>query len=280
MSQSIVSIVAEPSGTLIVDLVTTDGESFFSVLTPLRDIAETRANMPSDELYNGAFWLVDVCLSPEGHIYACDAEGNVHTNASGAWQVEPVTPGAGLRVVRVLPDGSVFAAGNAGTVHRRSPDGWLAVGESLGAGITSLDGRSADDLAICGDAGLVAVLSGDRWTRPDLATKMPLNTVLAQAEGYMVGGAGGALFRSVGGVWNRLGGSSLDFHGLVSYRGEVWSACGSAGAARVAPDGSVEIMRNTFAAFSIHAAEPYIAFAGNQTAVRFDGTEWKGRRYG
>ena len=64
------------------------------------------------------------------------------------------------------------------------------------------------------------------------------------------------------------------------HRGEVWSACGSAGVARVAPDGSVEIMRNTFAAFSIHAAEPFIAFAGNLTAVRFDGTEWKGRRYG
>lgn len=279
LSRSIGAVVVDPRGALLVDLVTTDGESFFSALTPLRDIAANVTDEASEELYKGAFWLVDMCRSADGHIYACDADGNVHTNVSGAWVSEPVTPGKGLRVVRVLADGSVFAAGATGTVYRRRADGWHAVGGDLGAAITGLDGRTEHDLAICGDAGLVATLSGERWSHATIG-EAPLSCVLAVEGGYLVGGPHGALYRGVDGAWRRLGDSSFDFHGLASYRGETWAACGSAGTARVSSDGGVEVMRSTFAAYSIHAAATYIAFAGNLTAVRFDGTDWKGRRYG
>lgn len=277
---SIGAILTEPNGALLVDVVITDGESFHSFLTPQRDIADQVTNDTSEEaVYSGSFWLVDMDRGSSGALFACDADGNVHTNVSGRWGIEPLSPGHGLRVVRCLPDGSVFAAGTDGIVYRRDREGWVAVSDSFGRWITGLDGRSAADLVIAGDAGLVAQFDGTSWSSVDLATDLTFNAVLASDGRYVVCGAKGALFEGSGATWQNRTASTHDLHGLAHYRGEVWLACGSSGAGRLTSDG-VEIMRSTFAAFSLSAAGDIIAFGGNNIAARFNGTSWHGRRFG
>lgn len=280
LTQSIGCLLTEPGGAMLIDLVTTDYESFWSVLTPLPDIADTTENAASVEAYKEEAWLTDMHRAPDGALYACDGEGNVHTNVSGSWQIEPVSPGKGLRVIRCLADGAVLAAGTAGIVYSRQPAGWVAISGPLGQWITGMDGSSGSSLAVCGDAGLVATFDGAGWTVVDLPSNATFHSVLALPGGYLVGGASGALYRSTADGWEDLGGSGFDIHGLARRETEIWAACGSAGVALMEPDGTLNIVKSSFAAFCIHASGRYLALAGNLTAVRFDGADWKGRRYG
>ena len=265
---------------MLVDLVTTDYESYWSALTPISDIAQIASNEVSVEIYKEDAWLIDMHRAGNGAIFACDGDGSVHTNVSGGWAIEPVSPGKGLRVIRCLDDGSVFTAGTEGIVYRRDPEGWVAASDPLGQWITGMAGTDAAHLAVCGDGGLVAVLDPSGWTVVDLPSNATFHCVLVVAEGYLVGGASGALYRGASEGWEDLGGSGFDIHGLARRRGEIWAACGAAGAAQLEPNGTLSIQRSTFAAFCIHASGDYLAFAGNLTAVRYDGAEWKGRRYG
>lgn len=279
LSTSVGAVLIERGGAMLVDVVTTDYERFASSLIVLRNIDEQVVGEPSDEIYRGSFWLLDMHRSAAGAIYAGDADGNVHTNASGSWMVEPVTPGLGIRVVRCLPDGSVFAAGAAGTVHRRDPDGWVPVSENFGQWITGLDGRSATDLVVAGDAGLVAQLSGSNWERIALPTDITFHAVLAFGGDYLVSGASGALFAGSGPNWQDRTSTSSDLHAMSIYESDVWIACGSDGVGRLGADG-IENVRHTFAAYVMHAEGSFICFGGNDVVARFDGTNWRGRRYG
>jgi hypothetical protein len=279
LTRSVAAVLTEPGGGILVDLVTTDYESFHSVLTPIPDIASPESNAESEEAYAGPFWLIDIDRAANGALYACDGDGNVHTNRSGVWTVEPVSPGKGLRVVCALPDGTVLTAGTEGVVYRRGAEAWTAISPSFGQWITGMGGRTGRDLAVCGDNGLVAVLSGDTWTTPMLPTDATLNALIAVGEEFLAGGQNGTLFRGNAEAWADLSGSGHDIHGLAVREGMVWAACGSAGAATLAEDGAIEVVRDTFAAFCVHSAGPHIVFAGNLTVARFDGATWKGRRY-
>ncbi|WP_225028922.1 hypothetical protein [Xinfangfangia pollutisoli] len=279
-SQSVAAILAGSDGSLLVDLVTTDYEYFESHLLPITDIDDE--GDPDDDgeppFYHCENWLTGLCRSPSGFVFACDADGNVHHNAAGRWVQEPVTPGQGLRVIRALPDGTILTAGTAGTVHLRGAAGWASLGDSFGQWITGMDGSSAEDFAICGDGGLLALRRGARWERPELPTDGTLNAVLALQGSYLVGGAGGVLFRGAGDVWLDQSGE-IGIHGLARQGNTVWAACGTEGAATIAADGRVEIVNDNFAAYALDAAGKFVAFAGNDMAVRFDGADWLGRGY-
>ena len=90
LSRSIAAILCDAGGALLVDLVTTDYESFQSVLTPILNIAETVTAEPSVETYRVPVWLTDLCRAPDGKIFACDAEGAVHHNLAGDWAIEQI----------------------------------------------------------------------------------------------------------------------------------------------------------------------------------------------
>ena len=279
LSITVGAIVVEEGGAMSADVVTTDYESFSSSLVILRNIEEQVVDAESEEFYGGSFWLLDLDRSANGSIFAGDADGNVHTNASGEWTVESVSPGFGIRVVRCLPDHTVFAAGSEGIVYVRTPDGWAAASANFGQWITGLDGRTASDLVIAGDSGLVAQFDGTNWTRIELPTDVTFHAVLSFENEYYVCGASGALFSGSGLVWQDRTSLRSDLHGITNYDGEIWLACGSDGAGRLGPNG-LEIVLNTFAAYSVHSAGHYLGFAGNGSVVRFDGTNWHGRRYG
>jgi len=279
ISTSIAAVLVDTSGGVLVDLVSTDYESYYSTLTPIPDVEKHVENADSEELYGGEFWLVDLHLCEEtGALFACDADGNVHTNASGTWKIEPVTK-AGLRVIRCFPDGSVFTAGTDGIVYLRERESWTAISESFGQWITGMDGRSQADLTISGDAGLVAQYIDGEWNIVELPTDITFNAVLALKDEYLVGGCKGTLFHGQGGSWKDLTSGDADIHDLVLYQDQIWIACGTRGVGQLV-DGSIEIVRDTFAAFVLHAAGNYLALAGNNIAMRFDGERYKGRRYG
>lgn len=279
ISTSIAAVLADPNGGILVNLISTDFESFYSTLTPILDVEDVVENAVSEELYGGEFWLVDLHrCEGTGALFACDSDGNVHTNASGIWKIEPVTD-AGLRVIRCLPDGSVITAGTDGIVYRREEESWSAISQSFGQWITGMDGRSQNEITISGDAGLVAQYHRKEWHIVDLPTNSTFNTVLALPDAYLVGGSKGTLFRGDGESWVDLTSGSADVHDLAIYKEQIWVACGTAGVGQLMDD-SIEIVRDTFAAFIIHAAGNYLALAGNDIAMRFDGERYKGRRYG
>ncbi len=290
LSRSIGAVLAEPGGALLVALVTTDQESFWTSLTPLPDISVPATDLPSGEIYSVAAWLTSLDRRADGALFACDADGHVHTNASGAWAVEPVCPGRGLMVVRCLADGSVLAAGTSGVVYRRGEVGWEALGESLGVWLLGLEGAAAERFVDCGDEGLVATRDEHGWHKTTLEGATSLNAVLATPEGYLVGGRGGALYRGERDRWVAIpgvqgggadaGGEPIHVHGLARGADAIWVACGAAGAGRIDADGALRIVWATFAPTSVHAAGPYAAFGAGRIVARTDGTTWLGRVYG
>lgn len=281
LSRSANAALVNAEGKLLVNLVSTDGEYFESHLFPVDFDADEDEDddEDTDAIYSCDGWLVGLCGEPGGNLFACDADGNVHHNASGSWLVEPVSPGRGLTAIRILRDGTVLAAGTAGIVFARGKTGWTALGTAFDGAITGIDGLSIRDFTICGAAGLIAQRRGDEWIRPKLPTDAQVNCVLATDDGYLAAGVGGALFREREGSWENLSKPGPDIHQLAIRHEEVWAACGSAGAARIAADGGVTIVRDSFAAYDIHAAGDYLGLSGNDIAVRFDGTDWFGRSY-
>lgn len=194
------------------------------MLTPIPDIADPTEGRPSQQTYAAEAWLTDISRDTHGALFACDAEGFVHSNVSGEWRTESVSPGKGLRVIRCFADGTVMAAGTAGIVYRRGPEGWVAASPPLGQWITGMDGSSGAQLAVCGDERLLVTLDGRGWTPVELPSKATFHCLLALPDGYLVGGAAGALYRGAGEGWKELGGSSHDIHGLALRDGEIWAA--------------------------------------------------------
>ncbi len=192
-STSVAAVLADDSGAMLVDVVTTDYESFYSALTPVTDVVQTLENEATDELYGGNFWILDLDRrDQDGAIFACDDDGCVHTNASGDWAIEKVSQ-QGLRSIRCLPDGSVFTLGTDGIVYRRDDEQWVKASESFGVWLTGIDGPSKDSFTICGDTGLLAQFKDGVWNTVEVATDATLNAVLWNGENYLIGGARGLL---------------------------------------------------------------------------------------
>ncbi len=278
LGKSVGAILLNENGALLNAVVATDGESFYSVLSPIPDIAAAVFQTDVPGIYSGNFWITAFDRDRNGNLFVADADGRVHTNLTGSWTIENVTLGKGLRTVRCLPDGTILTAGTSGTIFRREPTGWLPMNEPVSQWINDIDGAGELDFVAVGDAGLVLKRVGTGWDRPEIPTNATLHGVLSLGKDYLVCGAKGAIFRSDGTAWRDLSFGSVDLFGMREYRQEIWIACGTDGAGVLTDDG-IEARRQTFAAYSIDTAGQFIAFAGNNIVVRHDGSAWHGFGY-
>lgn len=272
-------VVLQPSGEILVNLSATDGENYYTMLSAIPDIEQPARGEGAEAVYEGEFWITALTQAPGGAIYACDADGNVHDNATGEWRVTSVAPD-GLRAIACLPDGTLITGGTGGLVYRLDAGGWRAMTPNIGVWINALAGQSAQDFAAAGDKGALWRWRGDGpGQRIELPTDASFRGLLRAGADYLACGENGALFRGAGEDWTDLTVPGHDFYDMACYGAEVWLACGAAGAGRLT-DGRIEIVRDTFTAYNICSAGRFAAFAGEGSVIRHDGKAWLRRTYG
>jgi hypothetical protein len=277
---SVGAILVDSDGRIDCIVVMSDGESYYSRLTRINDIARPVASEKIEEQYGGNFWLTDMVRTAYGNFFLTDADGKVHTEISGAWATEDVSPGKGLRCIHNSDDGQLYAAGTQGIVFQRMPAGWEAISPPLGNWISAIGGPSRTNLLAVGDAGLAWRFDGTTWTEVSFSTNVNLTGILwAKPDIFTVCGGRGTIFRGNGDEWASISTGADDLFKLAEYDGQTWIACGKVGVGRLVGDG-LEIMRSTFAGFRIVASGRFLAAAGNNIVARFDGNEWKGFGYG
>ncbi|WP_149141264.1 hypothetical protein [Gemmobacter caeruleus] len=276
---TVTGLLLHPGGQILVNLTATDGEDFYTMLSEIPDIARPAEGGPAEAAYEGQFWITALAQGPDGAVYACDADGHVHDNASGTWRVTPVAPD-GLRAIACLPDGTVITGGTGGRVYRLDARGWRAMAPDLGIWINALAGQGAQDFAAAGDEGALWLWRGEGpGRRVDLPTDATFQDLLRDGAGYLVCGDNGALFRGAGEDWADLTATAHDLYEMARYGDEVWLACGEAGVGRLTDNG-IEIVRDTFIAHGIRTAGRYAAFAGGPSVIRHDGEIWLRYSYG
>jgi hypothetical protein len=278
-STSVGAVHVDGDGRIYLIVVMSDGENFYSRLTRLNDIAIQAAGEPIGEQYGGNFWLTDMTRTPDGHFFLADGNGNVHTEVDGAWTIEPVSPGRGLRCLWISAEGQVYAAGTLGVVYQRKSDGWEAISPPLDNWISAIGGPTHSNLLAVGNNGLVWRFDGSAWRQVELATNANFTGILWQApDVFTICGDSGALFRGSGDEWADLSTGGGDLFKLTAYTTDIWVAAGTAGVGRLTEAG-LTIVRSTFAGYRIHSAGRYLAAAGNNIVARFNGENWHGRSY-
>lgn len=279
-TRTIGDMLLASDGALLACVVTTDYESFHSALNPIADIATPMSGGQLPALYQGNFWLTGLAMAGNGAVYACDADGTVHDNATGAWRQRPVSPGKALRTIACLADGSVLTGGTGGVVYR-SRDGqpFEALSPGLDTWINDFAGSSADSFVVAADGGVLVQWQGGQATRVPLATDATLNAAFLDGDRYLVAGARGLLLRGTGDAWDDITSTDADLFGIARYGREIWLAAGPGGVLRLNGD-RLEQVRKTFVAHRIRGGERFVAFAGDNLIFRHDGVAWPGYRFG
>lgn len=272
-------VIVDDTGAMICLLSMYDGESHYCRLTPIADILQPPPAGEVATIYDYRGWITDLFTSTDGTLLCCDASGNVHVRRDMEWSITR-TGAESLRAIWASNGNTIFAVGTDGLVWSNLGGEWQPISDNFGVWLNDVVGLRDDRIMVVGDSGFAASWNGETWTAVDLPTSGNLNAVHPLNEtDWIVGGSGGTLFRGSGDTWTDLSAPLDGVFGFADSQGELWLACGSSGVGILSPDGSVEMMRDTFAARRIHAAGVYIAFAGNDIAARYDGQNWKGRRF-
>ncbi|MET0596687.1 MAG: hypothetical protein ABWZ57_02340 [Mesorhizobium sp.] len=276
---SVDDVLIDKDGRIQCMVVMSDGENFHSIVAEIADISVRKAGGRANKLYRGDFWLTAMARTSSGAFLLTDSTGRVHTNLSGAWAIENVSPGHGLRCLWVSPEERIYCGGTDGIVYERVSGGWVAISPSLGNWLTAITGQDHSDLLAVGDNGLVARFDGASWTGVDLGTNVNFNATLLDTAGdYLICGTRGTLFRGRGDAWVDISSGETNLFDLVTFANSVWVACGPGGVGRLT-DSGIEIVKDTFAAFAVDAAGQFLAACGNNIVGRFDGENWFGYRY-
>ncbi len=279
-TRSIGGLLLDPGGAILACIVTTDYESFHSALRPIPDIAVPMSGGEIPAAYQGNFWITGLARAPSGAIYACDADGSVHDNATGPWRVTALSPGQGLRAIACLGDGTVLTGGTSGVVYRSLPDGGFeALEPAPGQWINAFAGKGRDDFVVVADGGTAVRWDGGGASSIDLATDATLHDVLLDGSTYLIAGPNGLLFRGAGEVWEDISRGSDAYFELARYHGKLWAAAGPGGVLDLT-DAGAEPVRQTFNAYRIRTAGRFAAFAGDNLVVRHDGEVWSGYKFG
>ena len=175
-----------------------------------------------------------------------------------------------------LDDASVYAGGSSGEIVARLDGSWapLSGGVQLQGTVFALAGRSRSDLYAAGERGQLAHFDGHAWTQLDLDTKADLHAVLPLPDGSVaICGAGGFMVIGAPGRWRTISGAPGDLYALAHHRGKLWVGAGDLGIYAVEGD-RLEVVKSNVYTFAIDAGEEYLATAGNDEVVRYDGVEW------
>jgi hypothetical protein len=267
---------AEPDGRLLVLVVMTDGEGFYSYITRFTDL-DTGAR---EVVYEAPVWLTSMAISPTGTIYAVDADGSVHTDATGTFVATDTHSDSGFTRVWCLDDDNVFACGNRGVMVRKKGRQWAQFNSGLDGDLYGVHGTGVADLYTVGEEGRTFHYDGRAWVRIEPFTNYLLNSVLCVSpKSVYVCGMNGALFHGSQARWRQLEAPPVTYHSLAQWRGTVYVAAGGAGVF-VVEGNVVNSFQKGLTLYKLLGSDDFLLGAGGDLCAYFDGQSWSGNRFG
>ena len=150
---------------------------------------------------------------------------------------------------------------------------------SLGNTILCIAGSSSSDLYASGEGALFWHYDGRQWTQIQLPTNAILVGLLVLSSGdILVSGSAGTLFRGSGLTWTDVSQRGRDFYKMAFYRKKIHIAGGGQGVFTF--DGAtVSNLKGSFPVYRLSSNGSYLALAGGNSAVRYNGSDWDGPDY-
>lgn len=269
------TVVAD-DGTISSAVAYYDGESFYSFVISESDVASD--DNQTERLYEKPCWFTDIWRSNSGRFYVCDDNGVVHSGSGTEWTETQVSP-RHLNTVWGFDDNSIYAGGSEGVVHRWDGVRWSAFSPGLGNTILCIAGSSPNDLYASGEGALFCHYDGRQWTQIQLPTNAILVGLLVLSSGdILVSGSAGTLFRGSGLNWTDVSQRGRDFYKMAFYRKKIHIAGGGQGVFTF--DGAtVSNLKDSFPVYRLSSNGSYLALAGGNSAVRYNGSDWDGPDY-
>ena len=269
------TVVAD-DGTISSAVAYYDGESFYSFVISESDVASD--DNRTERLYEKPCWFTDIWRSNSGRLYVCDDNGVVHSGSGTEWAQAQVSP-RHLNTVWGFDDNSIYAGGSEGVVHRWDGVRWSAVSPALGNTILCIAGSSSSDLYASGEGALFWHYDGRQWTQIQLPTNAIWVGLLVLSSGViLVSGSAGTLFRGSGLNWTDVSQRGRDFYKMAFYRKKIHIAGGGQGVFTF--DGAtVSNLKDSFPVYRLSSNGSYLALAGGNSAVRYNGSDWDGPDY-
>ncbi len=270
MPTTCVAALPDADGVVYALVVRGEGERLSSTIHRVTDFSAD-----DEVLYKVKRWLTALWLSPKGYLYAVDADGNVHTNRTGSWNVTSVDRPSGLTWIWGWDDDAIFACGRGGAIVRFRAGLWEPFDDNVEGNLYGLHGSGPNDLYAVGEAGRIFQSDGTRWRR--VATRESrgvLNAVLCRSKDKVyLCGQGGALFEGAGTTWSRVDAGDRDFFALAIFKEKLYLGAGDGGLYTY-DSGNVQLMKDNIVSYGLGSSSAYLAAAGNDEAARYDGAQW------
>jgi hypothetical protein len=271
MQMSTTCIAAHPStdGSVYVLVVTGEDGDYTSTIHLITDF-----DAADQVLYKVQTWLTGLWLSPAGHLFAASADGRIHDNASGTWQVTDLNFIEGLNWIWGLDEGRIFTCGGSGGIFQYRTGRWARVGENVDGDLYGLRGTSPTDLYVVGESGRIFHGDGSQWRRMASPTNHIINAAYCRSpdEVYLCG-TNGILLKGSGSRWVRIGELDFNLHALTMFRDKLYIGAGGRGL--YAYDGNaVNLVKDNIISYSLGSSADYLTAAGGDEAARFDGSTW------
>jgi hypothetical protein len=274
MSTTCIAALPDPKGAVYALVVKGEGENLSSTIHRVTDFTAA-----DEVIYKVKRWLTALWLSPKGHLYAVDGDGNLHTNNSGKWQVTDLNCREGLTWIWGLDDNTIFACGRKGAIVRLKGAQWEMFNDNVDGNLYGLHGTAPTDLYVVGERGRIFRSDGTRWQRITAPTNRVLNAVLCRSKDKAyVCGEGGMLFEGTGTKWTRIDQIDKDLYALAIFKNKLYLGAGDNGL--YGYDGkSVDLVKDNILSYGLGSSAKYLTAAGGDEAARWDGAEWEAVGY-
>ena len=256
------------NGDVIGLIVTTDGEYFVSSLMRLEEFPDG----DEIELAEEDRLVADFEMLSNKHFVLAESTGSI-IEVRGRDIQETADLGTILSGIVQLEGKGLCAHGYGGRIFLRAGTDWTSL-PPLRSDVTCVRVSKSGTLYATGREGLFARLQGAQWETLDLGTNVDLRAMLVLADGSILicGRSGFA------GLWSdesftKLSVPELDYSDLAYFKGKVFVGAGSDGLA-VFEKGSFKILKDNVFSYSLRSNEKYLAIAGNNEIVRYDGKDF------
>lgn len=177
-------------------------------------------------------WIQSMWYSPSGKIYLASVDGDIHTNASGSWEVISLGKYS-FNHIAGLPDGSIVCCGSGAGVFRYDDHQWKLLNKGLpdDCDLITINGLSLDNLYAFGKRGAVFHYDGDKWTRLESPTpKMLVNMLPVSADELYCCGRGGTFLIKRKSSWEKYDApDEHNFYSMIHFEKKLLIAAGNGG---------------------------------------------------
>ncbi|AEV99092.1 hypothetical protein A4D02_11055 [Niastella koreensis] len=180
-------------------------------------------------IYN---WIQSMWYSPSGKIYLASVDGEIHTNASGSWEVLSLGKYS-FNYITGLPDGSIVCCGSGAGIFSYDDHQWKLLNKGLpdNCDLITIGGLSLDNLYAFGKRGAVFHYDGDKWTRLESPTsKMLVNMLPVSADEFYCCGWSGTFLIKRKSSWEKKDApDEHNFYSMIHFEKKLLIAAGNGG---------------------------------------------------